>query len=60
MNKLMIIFLVVNIIYLLSGGLILAFALLSKRQLHSSPTKSNVAQTLLLGQCPLTGMPSQQ
>ncbi|KAJ9635460.1 hypothetical protein H2201_003122 [Coniosporium apollinis] len=53
-NKLMLLFLAANFLFITSGGLILAFALVSEREKRAPPTITNVAQRILLGQCPLT------
>lgn len=54
-NKLLIVYGVADMAFLLSGGLILGFALMSKHLMSSTPTIGNVAQDLLLGECPLNG-----
>ncbi len=50
----MLVFLAANFLFVASGGLILAFALVSEREKRALPTITNVAQRILLGQCPLT------
>jgi len=54
MNKLMIVYLAVNFHFLVCGGLILGFSLVSEQQEKSRPTVKNVAYSLLLTECPLT------
>jgi len=56
MNYLMIVYLVVNFLFLACGGLLVAFSVLGKQQLQTALTPANVAFTLLLDECPLTGM----
>lgn len=53
-TKLMMIFVGFDFIFAGCGGLLLGFALSSEQRLRESPTVANVAQNLLLGQCPLT------
>jgi hypothetical protein len=55
MNKLMLIYLLADFVFLACGGLILAFALLGGQQSRTTPTVGNVATNLLLTTCPLTG-----
>jgi hypothetical protein len=55
MNYLMTFYLLVNFLFLACGGLLVAFSFLGKQQLQSSLTSTNVAFTLLLNECPLTG-----
>lgn len=54
-TKLMMIFLGMDLLFAGGGGLLLGFALSSEQRMRESPTVDNVAQNLLLGQCPLTG-----
>jgi hypothetical protein len=56
MNKLMLVYLVVDFLFLACGGLLIGFSLVSEQQQKATPTVSNVAYNLLLTQCPLTGM----
>lgn len=56
MNKLMLVYLLVNFFFLGCGGLLLAFSLISEQHEREVLTLSNVASNLLLTQCPLTGM----
>ncbi|KAF2689500.1 hypothetical protein K458DRAFT_413778 [Lentithecium fluviatile CBS 122367] len=48
------IFVAFDFIFAGCGGLLLGFSLSSEQRLRQSPTVDNVAQNLLLGQCPLT------
>jgi hypothetical protein len=54
-TKLMMIFVGFDLIFAGCGGLLLGFSLMSEQNMRSTPTTSNVAQNLLLHQCPLTG-----
>jgi len=54
-TKLMMIFVGLDFIFAGCGGLLLGFSLSSEQRLRESPTVANVAQNLLLDQCPLTG-----
>jgi hypothetical protein len=56
MNKLMLVYLLVNFFFLGCGGLLLAFSLISEQHEKDILTLGNVASNLLLTQCPLTGM----
>jgi len=53
-NKLMLTFLGVEFLFLISGGLLLGFCLVSEQQERGVKTVSNVAYDILLFQCPLT------
>jgi hypothetical protein len=55
MNYLMIVYLVVNFLFLACGGVLVAFSFLGKQQQQSALTPANVAFALLLNECPLTG-----
>lgn len=52
-------FIVVDFLFLLTGGLILGSALLSEDAIVSTQTAGNAARDLLLAECPLTGVPSE-
>jgi len=54
MNKLMLIYLVVDFLFLFCGGLLIGFSIIGEQQEHGNLTVANVAYDLLLGQCPLT------
>jgi len=54
MNKLMLIYLLADFLFLAAGGLILAFSLLAAQQEKETLTIDNVATNLLLTICPLT------
>jgi hypothetical protein len=53
-NKLMLTYVVVDFIFLATGGIMLGFALISETSSNDIPTIDNVANHLLLSQCPLT------
>jgi len=50
----MLVYLIVNFLFLACGGLLLAFSLISEQNEKSILTVANVAKNLLLTQCPLT------
>lgn len=54
-SKLMLVFVGADIIFAACGGLLLGFSLIAEQNLRATPTTANVAQSLLLDQCPLTG-----
>ena len=54
-TKLMMIFVGLDFVFAGCGGLVLAFSLMSEQRMRETPRVDNVAQNLLLGQCPLTG-----
>jgi len=54
MNKLMLIFVAMDFLFLACGGLLLGFSLLGEQQERASPTVGNVAYNILLTVCPLT------
>jgi len=58
-TKLMMIFVGTDFLFAGCGGLLLGFALSSEQRLRETPTVDNVAQNLLLDQCPLTGTTSR-
>ncbi|KAL5118978.1 hypothetical protein ACEQ8H_003107 [Pleosporales sp. CAS-2024a] len=53
-TKLMMVFVAMDFLFAGCGGLVLGFSLISEQSLRNAPTVNNVAQNLLLGQCPLT------
>lgn len=53
-NKVLLTFLGADVIFLLTGGLLIGFALISESAMRSTPTTGNVASHVLLNQCPLT------
>lgn len=55
MNKLMITFLAADFFFLICGGLLLGFSLISEQQERGTKTIANVAYDILLNECPLTG-----
>jgi hypothetical protein len=54
-SKLMMVFVSMDVLFALCGGLLMGFSLISEQGLRANPTIANVAQNLLLDQCPLTG-----
>ena len=54
-TKLMMIFVGFDLIFAICGGLIVGFSLMAEQNMRATPTVNNVAQNLLLDQCPLTG-----
>lgn len=54
-TKLMMIFVGLDFLFAGCGGLLLGFSLMSEQRMRESPRVDNVAENLLLGQCPLTG-----
>ncbi|KAF2785505.1 tetraspanin [Melanomma pulvis-pyrius CBS 109.77] len=53
-SKLMLVFVGMDIVFAMCGGLLMGFSLMSEQNLRANPTVANVAQNLLLDQCPLT------
>ncbi|KAJ4356061.1 uncharacterized protein N0V89_004088 [Didymosphaeria variabile] len=53
-TKLMMFFVALDFIFAGCGGLLLGFSLMSEQRMRESPRVDNVAENLLLGQCPLT------
>lgn len=51
----MLIYVAMDFIFAGGGGVLMGFALSSEQRMSDSPTVDNVAQNLLLAQCPLTG-----
>jgi hypothetical protein len=54
-NKILLVFIVLNFLFAACGGLLLAVVLVSHTSLQSTQTVSNVAQNLLMNNCPLIG-----
>jgi hypothetical protein len=54
-TKLMMVFVGMDFLFAGCGGLLLGFSLMSEQSMRNTPSISNVAQNVLLGQCPLTG-----
>ena len=54
-SKLMLVFVGTDIVFAMCGGLLMGFSLMSEQHMRAQPTIDNVAQNLLLDQCPLTG-----
>jgi hypothetical protein len=48
-------YVIVDLLFVVCGGLMLTFALITKSEINQTPTLSNVATDLLLSMCPLTG-----
>lgn len=55
-NKLLLTFLAFEILFLLSGGLLMGFALFSESSMRSKPTSDTVAPHILLKRTPLTAI----
>ncbi|ORY12342.1 tetraspanin [Clohesyomyces aquaticus] len=53
-SKLMLIYVGADILFAACGGLLLGFSLIAEQNMRATPTTENVAQSLLLDQCPLT------
>jgi hypothetical protein len=45
----------VDILFVITGGLLIIFALTTESEISQTPTVATVARDLLLAQCPLTG-----
>lgn len=54
-SVLMMVFVGFDLVFAGCGGLLMGFSLMAEQNLRAAPTPDNVAQNLLLGQCPLTG-----
>ncbi|KAF2655484.1 hypothetical protein K491DRAFT_716177 [Lophiostoma macrostomum CBS 122681] len=52
--KLMLVFVGFDVLFAMCGGLLMGFSLIAEQTMTASPTINNVAQNLLLDQCPLT------
>lgn len=55
-NRILWAFIVNDFLFLITGGLILAFALISESDITSVQNADNVKQDLLIAECPLAGM----
>jgi hypothetical protein len=56
-NRILTVFVVTEFLFLLTGGLLVAFALISEGEMTATPTLENVAKELFLLECPLKGTP---
>lgn len=54
-NRILWTFIVNDVLFLLTGGIILSFALISENDITSPQTAQNIKQDLLLAACPLKG-----
>ena len=54
-NKVLLTFILADLLFLASGGVLIGFALTSEAQQNSSPTAANVARNLILVACPFKG-----
>ena len=54
-DKILITFLVVNLLFAGTGGLLLGFTIYEQAHMKATPTVSNVAVNLILAHTPLTG-----
>jgi hypothetical protein len=57
-NKILLVFIVLNFLFVACGGLLLATVLVSRTAQQGTQTVSNVAQNLLMNNCPLIGKTS--
>ena len=55
-NKILLVFLLQDFLFLASGGLLIGVVFITKAAVASDPTVNNVAANMLLMQTPLTGM----
>lgn len=54
-NKILLVFLVQDFLFLASGGLLIGVVFITKAAMASAPTMDNVAANMLLMQTPLSG-----
>lgn len=54
-NKIMLSFLVLDFLFVATGGLLLGTVFITKASMAVQPTKANVAANMLIMQTPLTG-----
>jgi hypothetical protein len=54
-DKILATYVLMDLLFVVCGGLLLIFALVTKSELTQTPTIQNVATDLLLNVCPLTG-----
>jgi len=57
-NKILVTFILADFLFLITGGLLIGFALVTQNEIASTPTKANVARNLILDVCPLKGRKS--
>jgi hypothetical protein len=55
-DKILSTFILSDLLFLLTGALLIGFSVISQNEAAQNPTLSNVTTNLLLGQLPLTGV----
>ena len=55
-DKILLTYIITDLLFVASGGLLIIFALVTKSEITSTPTLDNVARDLLFNICPLNGM----
>ena len=58
-DNILLTYVVMDILFVVCGGLLILFALTTQAEIGETPTLSNVARDLLLNTCPLQGQYSQ-
>lgn len=59
-DNILVSYIAIDILFVVGGGLLLVFALMTKAELDTTPTLDNVARDLLFDMCPLNGQYSSQ
>lgn len=54
-NKILVTFILADLLFLASGGLLIIFSLVTENQVGLTPTVDNIARNLILEECPLRG-----
>ena len=54
-DNILLTYVVMDILFVVCGGLLIVFALTTQAEIGETPTLSNVARDLLLNTCPLQG-----
>jgi hypothetical protein len=55
MDKILLTYILMDLLFVIAGGLLIIFALITENEITVAPTISTVARNLLLMRCPLTG-----
>ena len=54
-DNILLTYLVADVLFVVSGGLLIVFALTTESEEHATPKKNDIARNLLLNMCPLSG-----
>jgi fructose-specific phosphotransferase system IIC component len=58
-DNLLLSYIIIDLLFVVSGGLLIIFALMTEQEAKATPTLNTVARDLLLFRCPLNGQYSE-